>query len=189
MWDVGVCVRARTHAHTHTHTYTHTRIIPIISLCIGMTDREEWPRFHRGRSAAVCSLSAPGALLLRSILSSFPHSCSPPLVPHLPHVPNASSALCSLTSDPDIYLSIYLSVCEFTCGQLGATLKITGLQKSVQVIFWLLTSSYLRSHSPLCGSQKVHRPALDSCVWASRPRRLRGQSVSAGAIQFAVMCC
>lgn len=89
-------------------THTYHAYVPIMSLCIGMTDREEWTQVALGGKAqlyAACQHPAPSSFPPSS-LPFLPLLLSSPL-PSSPHVPNASSALCSLTSAPGP-LSSYL---------------------------------------------------------------------------------
>lgn len=89
-----------------TVSHRSTACVPISS--IGSSLRGMAPGFMEGQGAAACRLSAPIALLLPLVLLfSFRFS---PSIPRSPGVPNASSALCSLASDPD-RLSGSLSVC------------------------------------------------------------------------------
>lgn len=94
----------------NTFSFTHT-----VSFMCSYNIHLRWHGWQRGmgfgiikgQSAAVCSLSAPTTLLLPSILSSFLHSCSPPLFSHLPmsQMLPLPSALWPLT------LTVCLAIC------------------------------------------------------------------------------
>lgn len=112
------CCVTTTHKHTHTST-PFTACVPLIYLYIGMTHIGEWaliPGFIGGKAQldAYCHHLLPYSLHLSSLPFLIPALLP---LPSSLHVPNASSALWSLTSDPDrlseiVFVPQWWNLCE-----------------------------------------------------------------------------